>query len=109
MNCKNKLYFNPFEIPEKIHFISTARKTDITFDAQHLPSDYPAWFDDLFKAIKKGDYDEIIVTVSAHEGCYYPKRIGTGLYKRMPLVGEISLSQFSNGGGYLKDNHIYVE
>ena len=109
MACKKKLYFNPFEVPYKIHYVSTAKNIDATYEPCDTPNGYPVWFEDLFKAIKRGDFDEIIVSVSEHEECYYPEKVAPNIYKRVPLVGEISLSEFSKGGGYLEDKHIYVE
>lgn len=104
-----KLYYNPLETPNTARFISKEQSIDVTLHPYDAPCEYPFFFEDMFSAIKRGEFDNIIVTVTSHEGCYYPEKVSEYLYKRVPVIGEISLLDFSNGGGYLKDKHLYLQ
>ena len=97
-----RMFYNPMEAPSKIRYISNERGTDETIDTTEDCGTYPVWFPDLFKALKKGEYDEIVATVSGHCECYCYTILG----ERRPLVGEIALSEYSDGGGYLKDGKL---
>ena len=95
-----RMYYNPEEVPSKIHLISNHKGIDCTIiPSEDIETTYPVWFCDLFRALKKGEFDEIIVTVTEHCNCYHFDSRGERHY----LVGEIALSNYSDGGGYLKD------
>jgi hypothetical protein len=100
-----RMFYNTMEIPSKIRFISKECNIDETIDTSEDCGTFPVWFPDLFKALKKGVFDEIVVTVSSHNECYFYTTIG----ERRGLVGEISLSEYSDGGEYLKDIRLMLD
>ena len=96
---KHKLYYCPMETPSKIRFISKESNIDEVVDPTAYSYSGPVWFRELFKSLKEGKYDEIVVTVGKHNGCYfYEDR------ELKDVIGEVALSEFSDGGGYPSDS-----
>ena len=102
---KKKLYYNPMEIPKRIRYISKENDIDIIAEepwTENIGMRLPVYFDEMFKALKKGLFDEIKADISSHECCYYWDKDGN----QVPVVGKTNLSEFVDGGGYLRDKRL---
>ena len=100
---KKRLYYNPIELPSSIKFVKDNKVWEITedncFESKEI-NNPPLYLDQLFK--EKEQYDNIIVELCSHNEAYYwSKKNGEDVL--VPVSGEISLYDFSDGGGYLKD------
>ncbi len=116
---KKRLYYNEIEIPWIVRYISESRNINVQYEADQTPDEFPQYLNDMFKALKKGEFDDIIVNLSRHIGCYTSKCVESSkdpetgyvfrIYTREPIVGEVSLKDYSNGGGSARDKRMYKE
>ena len=96
------LYYNPIEVPEKIHIVSKAFGLDITYAANNS-GNKPISFSELFAIADLECFDAAVVYLSPHEQSYYKNK--KSAIEGFSVVGWVDLKDFYNGGGYL-DDHI---
>ncbi len=105
---KKKLYYNPIELPTRIKFVKGDQIIEISeedcFRSTEIENP-PVYLDQLFAAVKQ--YDNIIIELTSHNEAYFWKK-EKGEDVRVPVRGEINLSEFSNGGGYLRDRKLIL-
>ena len=61
----------------------------------------PVSMEELFKLAATDSFDKVEVKLTAHNQAYY--RDSKNPLEQVPVEGWISLKDYKNGGGYLKD------
>ncbi len=98
------LYYNPHELPAKIHIISKALGIDRIYDEPWYDT-IPYSIDELFKMAKCEVFDDIKIYLTEHEQGYLKTKNKSGI-RREEVTGWISLKGIKNGGGYLEDKDL---
>ena len=99
-----KLYYNPFEIPEKIKIKSVAFGIDVEYSSDDSEGK-PVGFDDLFDFAKNRYFDSVQVFLTPHDEAYY--RDSNFPHQKVEVTGWVELCDFKKGGGYLDDKLDY--
>lgn len=94
------LYYNPIEPAAKIKILSKCFGIDVEYSA-HDASDKPVYLDDLFGLAASDCFDDVQVYLTSHEGAYWKSKKKDFVGTR--ITGWLSLKEYKNGGGYLKD------
>lgn len=97
------LFYNPFELPTKIHIVSKSFGIDRVYEEPYQNVDFNLCFDELFKMANCECFDEVEVYLTTHEGAYL--RPNKNSSERKDITGWISLKGIKNGGGYLQDKN----
>lgn len=94
-----RLYYNPLEIPNRIVLIKGDTRIELSNQNDYTDdrlTESICYLKDLFKVLD--DYDDVLVSLTSHNQAYYWKNNET-----VTVAGEVSLKEFSNGGGYMND------
>ena len=97
-----KLYYNPMEVPERIHILSRAFGIDVVYDITNAEGK-PVYLDDLFEVAKSSVFEAVEVFLTEHNEAYY--RESRHVYVREALAGWVNLREYKKGGGYLQDRY----
>lgn len=94
-----KLFYNPAEVPVEVILGSMA----LGFKKQYvcLSGGGPMFMEELFKLAATDTFDTVQVFLTPHNQAYY--RDTKYPLEQVPVDGWISLKDYKNGGGYLKD------
>jgi len=94
-----KLFYNPIEHPVAVKLESEV----LGVNKQYEPnaSEGPGSMDELFKLAATDSFDKVEVKLTVHNQAYY--RDTKYPLEQVPVDGWISLKDYKNGGGYLKD------
>lgn len=95
------LYYNPFELPEKIHIVSECFEINSTYlpeESQGKPCD----MEQLFILSQSDCFEQVEVYVTSHNEVYFKN--SKKYLEGYALKGWIDLKKFKNGGGYLNDS-----
>ena len=95
------LFYNPIESATKVRIKSKCFGIDIEYSSYEA-MDKPVYIDQLFQLSQLEWFDDVQVYLSAHESAYYKNKKSDS--KRTKITGWISLKEYKNGGGYLKDS-----
>lgn len=95
-----KLYYNPIEMPLKVHIVAKCFGVDMT-DEEPFHTGIPCYMEPLFELAKIDCFDEVEVYVTSHNGAYI--RDTKKPMERTEVTGWVSLKNVRNGGGYLED------
>jgi len=97
-----KLFYNPIEHPIAVKLESKV----LGVNKQYEPNagEGPGSMDELFKFAATDSFDKVEVKLTAHNQAYY--RDSKNPLEQIPVEGWISLKDYKNGGGYMKDRTI---
>lgn len=96
------LYYNPMELPVKIHIVSKAFEIDKIYEEPFSDMTFNGYsFDELFNMAKCDCFDEVSVYFTSHNDAYI-KQSKKSLSREL-ITGWVNLKQVKNGGGYLED------
>ncbi|MBO4391781.1 MAG: hypothetical protein J5816_00585 [Clostridia bacterium] len=99
------LFYNPYEIPNKVQITSKVLGVDKLFEEPWYDPSVVYYFDELFKMAKCDIFDDVKVYLTAHEEAYIKTKTKKGV-TREPITGWVSLKGLKQGGGYLEDKDI---
>jgi len=76
----------------------------------YTPSKYPEDQFHMFKALKNGEFDDIIIYASSYVGYYTPVLVSKKprIYEAKKFFGEIHLKDYRHGGDSTQDKRLYV-
>lgn len=100
-----KLFYNPSEVPVEIKLES--RLLGVKKQYEGYSGGGPIWLDELFKLAATDSFDVVEVKLTPHNQAYY--RDSKNPLERVEVDGWISLKDYKNGGGYLKDRTITIK
>lgn len=95
------LYYNPLEIPQKVHIVSAAFGIDVSYEEPYTGVDLDIGMDELFNLSKCDSFDEVAVYFTLHNEAY--TRNSKKDVVKTPVIGWFSLKGVAKGGGYLED------
>lgn len=100
-----KLFYNPIEHPEAVKLESEV----LGVNKQYEPNagEGPVSMDELFKLAATDSFDNVEVKLTAHNQAYY--RDSKNPLEQVPVEGWVSLKDYKNGGGYMKDRTITIK
>ena len=94
-----KLFYNPIEHPVAIKLESKILGVNKQYEPNVVGG--PVSMEELFKLAATDSFDKGEVKLTAHNQAYY--RDSKNPLEQVPVEGWISLKDYKNGGGYLKD------
>lgn len=94
-----KLFYNPIEHPVAIKLESKILGVNKQYEPNVVGG--PVSMEELFKLAATDSFDKVEVKLTAHNQAYY--RDSKNPLEQVPVEGWISLKDYKNGGGYLKD------
>ncbi len=99
-----KLFYNPIEHPVVVKLESRV----LGVNKQYEPNagEGPSSMDELFKLASTDSFDKVEVKLTPHNQAYY--RDTKNPLEQVPVDGWISLKDYKNGGGYMKDRTITI-
>lgn len=99
-----KLFYNPKEHPVVVKLESRV----LGVNKQYEPNagEGPSSMDELFKLASTDSFDKVEVKLTPHNQAYY--RDTKNPLEQVPVDGWISLKDYKNGGGYMKDRTITI-
>lgn len=100
-----KLFYNPSELPVAVRIESSLLGVHKEYECH--TGEGPVWLDELFKLAATDSFDKVEVKLTPHNQAYY--RDSKNSLEQVPVDGWISLKNFKNGGGYLKDRTITIK
>ena len=94
-----KLFYNPIEHPVAVKLESKI----LGVNKQYEPNvgGGPVSMEELFKLAATDSFDKVEVELTTHNQAYY--RDSKNPLEQVSVEGWISLKDYKNGGGYLKD------
>lgn len=94
-----KLFYNPIEHPVAVKLESKV----LGVNKQYEPNagEGPGSMDELFKLAATDSFDKVEVKLTSHNQAYY--RDSKNPLMQVSVNGWISLKDYKNGCGYLKD------
>ncbi len=100
-----KLFFNPIEHPVAVKLESKI----LGVSKQYEPNagGGPVSMEELFKLAATDSFDKVEVKLTVHNQAYYCD--SKNPLEQVPVEGWISLKDYMNGGGYLKDRTITIK
>lgn len=100
-----KLFYNPIEHPVAVKLESTV----LGVKKQYEPNagGGPVGMEELFKLAATDSFEIVEVKLTQHNQAYY--RDSKNPLEQVPVDGWISLKDYKNGGGYLKDRTITIK
>lgn len=103
------LFYNPMELPSKIHIVSKVFGIDIIYEEPYNNVDFSIAFDELFNMAQCDCFDQVEVYITSHVQAYL--RPNKNSHEKTDVIGWISLKGIKNGGGYLQDknNNFYID
>lgn len=100
-----KLYYNPIELPAKVHIISKCFGVDVIYE-QPYGENAPIFIADLYKLAQLDAFDEVAVYLTLNNDAYY--RENRRPFNKYFALGWISLKESRHGGGYLEDKYFDI-
>lgn len=100
-----KLFYNPIEHPVAVRLESKVLGVNKQYEAYTCEG--PIGMEELFKLAATDSFDKVEVKLTAHNQAYY--RDSKNPLEQVPIDGWISLKDYKNGGGYLKDRTITIK
>ena len=94
-----KLFYNPIEHPVAIKLESKILGVNKQYEPNVVGG--PVSMEELFKLAATDSFDKVEVNLTPHNQSYY--RDSKNPLEQVPVEGWISLKDYKNGGGYLKD------
>ena len=94
-----KLFYNPIEHPVAVKLESKILGVNKQYEPNVVGG--PVSMEELFKLAATDSFDKVEVKLTAHNQAYY--RDSKNPLEQVPVEGWISLKDYKNGGGYLKD------
>ena len=94
-----KLFYNSIEHPVAIKLESKILGVNKQYEPNVVGG--PVSMEELFKLAATDSFDKVEVKLTAHNQAYY--RDSKNPLEQVPVEGWISLKDYKNGGGYLKD------
>ncbi len=94
-----KLFYNPIEHPVAVKLESKILGVNKQYESNVVGG--PVSMEELFKLAATDSFDKVEVKLTAHNQAYY--RDSKNPLEQVPVEGWISLKDYKNGGGYLKD------
>ena len=100
-----KIFYNPIEHPVAIKLESKV----LGVNKQYEPytGEGSIVMEELFKLAATDSFDKVEVKLTVHNQAYY--RDSKNPLEQVPVEGWISLKDYMNGGGYLKDRTITIK
>lgn len=100
-----KIFYNPIEHPVAIKLESKV----LGVNKQYEPytGEGSIVMEELFKLAATDSFDIVEVKLTPHNQAYY--RDSKNPLEQVPVEGWISLKDYKNGGGYLKDRTITIK
>lgn len=99
-----KLFYNPIEHPVAVKLVSKVLGVNKQYELQTCEG--PIGMEELFKLAATDSFDNVEVKLTPHNQAYY--RDSKNPFEQVPVEGWISLKDYKNGGGYLKDRTIKI-
>ena len=93
------LYYNPIEMPAEVCLESKILGIKKQYHCS-APSG-PVDMDELFRLASTDTFDKVDVLLTSHNEAYYRKTKKSA--QKEVVDGWVSLKEYKNGGGYLKD------
>ena len=93
------LYYNPIEMPAEVCLESKILGIKKQYHCS-APSG-PVDMDELFRLASTDTFDTVDVLLTSHNEAYYRKTKKS--IQQEVVDGWVSLKEYKNGGGYLKD------
>ncbi len=100
-----KLFYNPSEVPVEVKLESKLLGVKKQYEC--LSGGGPIWMEELFKLAATDSFDVVEVHLTPHNQAYY--RDSKNPFEQVEVDGWISLKDYKNGGGYLKDRTISIK
>lgn len=97
-----KLFYNPIEHPVAVKLESKVLGVNKQYESN--AGEGPGSMDELFKLAATDSFDNVEVYLTPHNQAYY--RDSKNPLEQVPVEGWISLKDYKNGGGYMKDRTI---
>lgn len=97
------MFYNPIELPEKVHIVSMCFGIDMTYDVSES-NGKPVYFEQLFLLAQSESFDKVEIYLTSHNGAYYKK--SKKAIEGFALTGWTDLKAYRNGGGYLEDKSL---
>ncbi len=94
-----KLYYNPIEVPVEIRIESQILGVKKQYPCH--TGEGPVFLEELFKLAATDSFETVEVKLTPHNQAYY--RDTKNPLKAVAVDGWISLKEYKNAGGYLKD------
>lgn len=99
-----KLFYNPSELPVAARLESSLLGVHKEYECYN--GEGPVWMDELFRLAATTTFDKVEVKLTAHNQAYY--RDSKNPLEQVPVEGWVSLKDYKDGGGYLKDRKITI-
>lgn len=100
-----KLFYNPQEHPVAVKIESKLLGVNKEYESH--TGDGPVCMDELFKLAATDSFEKVEVQLTSHNQAYY--RDSKNPLEQVEVDGWISLKEYKNGGGYLKDRTITIK
>ncbi len=94
-----KLYYNPIEVPVEIRLESRILGVKKQYPCH--TGEGPVFLEELFKLAATDSFETVEVKLTPHNQAYY--RDTRNPLEAVAVDGWISLKEYKNAGGYLKD------